>query len=127
PLGDSGLIAWMQLPLNVSPVSASVIGLQRRGILPVLLLACASHSFSHLLTCLILCLHLFFFHSFFSTRSSLLALGKIEVIVIFSAMQLERCGAGSPDNWKVESSLPTVVVAQTRSCLSLVASASGVL
>src|SRR5207248_260042 len=40
PLGDSGLSARMQLPLNVSPVSASVIGLQRRGILHVLCLTC---------------------------------------------------------------------------------------
>ena len=42
PLGDSGLLARMQLPLNVSPVSASVIGLQRRGIHLVLFLACLS-------------------------------------------------------------------------------------
>jgi hypothetical protein len=42
PLGYSGLIARMQLPLNVSPVSASFIGLQRLGIHLVLCLACAS-------------------------------------------------------------------------------------
>jgi hypothetical protein len=36
PFGLSGLIARMQLPLNVSPVSASFIGLPRRGILRVL-------------------------------------------------------------------------------------------
>ena len=42
PFGLSGLFARMQLPLNVSPVSASFIGLQRRGILLVLSLACAS-------------------------------------------------------------------------------------
>ena len=41
PFGISGLIARMQLPLNVSPVSASFIGLQRRGIPLVLYLACA--------------------------------------------------------------------------------------
>jgi hypothetical protein len=40
PFGFSGLIARMQLPLNVSPVSASFIGLQRRGIHLVLSLAC---------------------------------------------------------------------------------------
>src|SRR5436305_7532577 len=44
PLGYSGLFACMQLPLNVSPVSASFIGLQRRGILPVLSSACAPRS-----------------------------------------------------------------------------------
>jgi hypothetical protein len=42
PFGFSGLVARMQLPLNVSPVSASFIGLQRRGILLVLSIACAS-------------------------------------------------------------------------------------
>jgi hypothetical protein len=36
PFGSSGLSARMQLPLNVSPVSASFFGLQRRGILRVL-------------------------------------------------------------------------------------------
>src|SRR5258708_28918779 len=41
PFGISGLIARMQLPLNVSPVSASFIGLQRLGIHLVLSLACA--------------------------------------------------------------------------------------
>ena len=40
PFGFSGLIARMQLPLNVSPVSASFIGLQRLGIHLVLSLAC---------------------------------------------------------------------------------------
>ena len=41
PFGYSGLLARMQLPLNVSPVSASFIGLQRLGIHLVLSLACA--------------------------------------------------------------------------------------
>ncbi len=40
PFGFSGLLARMQLPLNVSPVSASFIGLQRLGIHLVLSLAC---------------------------------------------------------------------------------------
>ncbi len=40
PFGVSGLSARMQLPLNVSPVSASFIGLQRLGIHLVLCLAC---------------------------------------------------------------------------------------
>ena len=42
PFGISGLLARMQLPLNVSPVSASFIGLQRLGIHRVLSLACLS-------------------------------------------------------------------------------------
>ncbi len=41
PFGISGLFARMQLPLNVSPVSASFFGLQRLGIHRVLSLACA--------------------------------------------------------------------------------------
>ena len=41
PFGISGLIARMQLPLNVSPVSASFIGLQRLGIHLVLCVACS--------------------------------------------------------------------------------------
>ena len=41
PFGISGLVARMQLPLNVSPVSASFLGLQRLGIHPILLVACA--------------------------------------------------------------------------------------
>ena len=40
PFGFSGLVARMQLPLNVSPVSASFIGLQRLGIHRVLSRAC---------------------------------------------------------------------------------------
>jgi hypothetical protein len=40
PFGLSGLFARMQLPLNVSPVSASFFGLQRLGIHRVLSLAC---------------------------------------------------------------------------------------
>jgi hypothetical protein len=42
PFGLSGLLACMQLPLNVSPVSASFFGLQRLGILRVLSGACSS-------------------------------------------------------------------------------------
>ena len=41
PFGFSGLVARMQLPLNVSPVSASFVGLQRLGIPRDLSLACA--------------------------------------------------------------------------------------
>ncbi len=41
PFGISGLFACMQLPLNVSPVSASFIGLERLGILLVLSVACS--------------------------------------------------------------------------------------
>ena len=44
PLGISGLMACMQLPRNVSPVSASFIGLQRQGIHPVLCRACSLDS-----------------------------------------------------------------------------------
>ena len=68
-MGYSGLFACMQLPLTVSPVSASFIGLQRRGILPVLSSACAAQLllFIHTLQVayLLLCLHfLLILHSF---------------------------------------------------------------
>jgi hypothetical protein len=82
PFGYSGLLARMQLPLNVSPVSASFIGLQRLGIHRVLCLACVSLPLScgdsscarsgsvsqHARPLAFLCF-------------SLLALGKIEVIM----------------------------------------------
>ena len=48
PLGDSGFSACMQLPLNVSPVSASFIGLSRRGIHLVLYRACEAPCSSRL-------------------------------------------------------------------------------
>src|SRR5438309_2395741 len=40
--GYSGLIACMQLPLNVSPVSASFFGIERQGIRLVRCVACFS-------------------------------------------------------------------------------------
>ena len=66
PFGFSGLTARMQLPLNVSPVSASFFGLQRLGIPRVLTLACA-----RCYACGCACL-------------ALVALGKIEVIMLFN-------------------------------------------
>ncbi len=89
PFGFSGLVARMQLPLNVSPVSASFFGLQRLGIHLVLSLACASlaprslppllvtrtparSSSRHTRTCVPLLL---------SSLSS--CLGNIEVIMLF--------------------------------------------
>src|SRR5262249_50750371 len=87
PFGFSGLSARMQLPLNVSPVSASFFGLQRLGILLVLSLACLSLAlaffvssspsptspFPHSTPLASLC---------FSLLSSA-CLGKIEVIMLF--------------------------------------------
>ena len=71
PFGLSRLIARMQLPLNVSPVSASFIGLTHPGIHLVLSLACDSCSLAQItlasrrhascFTCACLC---------FSTRRS---------------------------------------------------------
>jgi hypothetical protein len=83
----------MQLPLNVSPVSASFIGLMRQGILLVLSLACHS------------CLLLVCFRHRESMRGAhqdhllassvlvLIALGTIEIeFVICQMIQLEKCG-----------------------------------
>ena len=76
PFGFSRLIAWMQLPLNVSSVSTSFIGLTRLGIHLVLFLACGprvwptSRRFSRVVL---------------ASASLLFALGKIEVsIQLFS-------------------------------------------
>jgi hypothetical protein len=41
PFGILGFMAWMQLPPNVSPVSASFIGFMHPGILLVLCVACS--------------------------------------------------------------------------------------
>ncbi len=89
PFGFSGLVARMQLPLNVSPVSASFFGLQRLGIHLVLLLACA-----FLVRCFILTSsrypshsHAFILqvHTHSRSSASLLSscLGNIEVIMLF--------------------------------------------
>jgi hypothetical protein len=51
PFGFSRLLARMQLPLNVSPVSASFFGLQRQGIHLVLSSACLLLSASLLPGC----------------------------------------------------------------------------
>jgi hypothetical protein len=51
PLGYSGLIACMQLPLNVSPVSASFFGFSRQGIHLVLSVACSFLRVSHANIC----------------------------------------------------------------------------
>ena len=108
PFGYSGLLARMQLPLNVSPVSASFIGLQRLGIHLVLCLACGSHWYARLVRSMCLLVVFVSCGDCSSARSpvsllppqrssedpthdratplaflcfSLLALGKIEVIV----------------------------------------------
>jgi hypothetical protein len=80
PFGVSGLIARMQLPLNVSPVSASFIGLQRLGIHLVLSLACAPLLASLLAPCAPVLLTRL--HSRSSACSLLFSscLGKIEVM-----------------------------------------------
>ena len=75
PFGFSGLLACMQLPLNVSPVSASFFGLQRLGILLVLSGACAAAA------AVLLC-------SRFSASS---CLGKIEVIMLFNCEGTAVC------------------------------------
>ena len=81
PFGSSGLIARMQLPLNVSPVSASFIGLQRQGIHRVLCCACAACCVS------VRCSSLSSSTCILRARALplllVLALGKIEVIVIY--------------------------------------------
>ena len=106
PLGISGLMACMQLPRNVSPVSASFIGLQRQGIHPVLCRACpldavgcprgCTHSGVHrrgwrhnhgsILVC----------HPLLRFAARLL--GKIEVILF--NWEGASSGAPTPEEWK---------------------------
>src|SRR5689334_5073160 len=96
PFGISGFIACMQLPLNVSPVSASFIGRQRQGIHLVLCLACS-------FLCL-LCLHV---HTFIwviiattSTRDKAhLRFGTIEERFMFSCSSAD-VGLPTPQEWK---------------------------
>ena len=69
----------MQLPLNVSPVAASVIGIERQGIHLVLSLACLALVGATLALVILAC-------SSASTRlrQSRGTVGKIEVILFFS-------------------------------------------
>jgi hypothetical protein len=78
----------MQLPSNVSPVSASFIGLKRQGIHRVLCVACS------FLPILLFCL-------WFSVFLLAEVLSKIEGI---SCIQLCKCVLGMiPNNWRVET------------------------
>ena len=94
PFGFSGLLARMQLPLNVSPVSASFIGLQRRGIHLVLSRACLTacslttpHTLKRISRGFARKQHIQ--APLFSLSSCLLsALGKIEVILCYSVFQV---------------------------------------
>src|SRR5579871_2739305 len=90
----------MQLPLNVSPVSASFIGFQRPGIHPVLFIACMEYDGTQA------ALHLprrsFFLHTvYFAFLCFLSCLGKIEVIMLIQFLKVHV--VENPDNWKVEN------------------------
>ncbi len=99
PFGYSGFFAWMQLPLNVSPVSASFFGFKRQGIHLVLFFACAS-----LVRCFLLTssrsrshAHAFFFQArtfAFLCFSLSSCLGNIEVILLFGFLMYK---SGAPD------------------------------
>src|SRR5438105_2229144 len=81
PFGFSGLFACMQLPLNVSPVSASFIGLQRRGIHLVLCLACSLNLLYELyytIRVYSLALLVFTFDMFYVSSASLLLSAKLK-------------------------------------------------
>jgi hypothetical protein len=86
PLGDSRILACMQLPRNVSPVSASFIGPKRQGIHPSRCVAC---SFS-------LCVL-----SWFSTLLlNLLFLSKIEGISLCDCQSTKCQVTPTPGEWK---------------------------
>jgi hypothetical protein len=72
PFGLSGINACMQLPRNVSPVSASFFGPKRQGIHPVLCVACSFFLLFPLLM------------EWFSVSSLAEVLSKIEAISLCS-------------------------------------------
>jgi hypothetical protein len=91
----------MQLPLNVSPVSASFVGLQRLGIHRVLSLACLVISAlararlwrrPRTRPSKLLCLSL--------VLCVLFALGKIEVILSYSVFQVQGQVVLTTGKWK---------------------------
>ena len=106
----------MQLPLNVSPVSASFFGLTRPGIHLALSLACGlplapayagqKHTRHERVPVFLLALA-----CLLASVSLLIALGKIEVNIHFcssSVVQVHCCRGSSglrrtPNNWNVES------------------------
>ena len=99
PLGYFGLSARIQLPRNVSPVSASFFGLQRQGIHLVLCVACSqfgvcfdSYTYLRVLSSV-------------STRAKVYASAKLKIYPI----QLVRCRVWyNPNPWRVETSLVLV-------------------
>jgi hypothetical protein len=106
PFGLSRLIARMQLPLNVSPVSASFFGLMRPGIHLVLSLACDSCSLAQIT--LASRRHARVSHVL-ASASQLAALGKIEKILVrvclfrFFSCSTYTLSRKDPNNWNVES------------------------
>ena len=122
----------MQLPLNVSPVSASFFGLQRLGIHLVLSLACALlvllhffHSafhtphltYPHVTSCNTLPLPLFQRHTLaFLCFSLSSCLGNIEVIVIYfcnAVVNVHSQEPLTPEKWKPASCWQTHPVSST--------------
>ncbi len=96
----------MQLPLNVSPVSASFFGLLRRGIHLVLCVACS------FLTYLVFCICLVFLDDSLLQLVLQYSLSKIEGIVV----RLFRCmvWGATPNLWRVETSLVAGLVLRVK-------------
>jgi hypothetical protein len=106
PFGISGLMACMQLPLNVSPVSASFIGLQRQGIHLVLCLACSLDFFISVRGVLWQSLlQRWRWTDLLRFLCFSLALGKIEVILLSCSC---TCAGMTPttEEWKGAASWP---------------------
>jgi hypothetical protein len=105
PFGILGFIAWMQLPPNVSPVSASFIGFMHPGILLVLCVACSLL----LMSCLPVWLSLLgpsFFLCLCCHSADVLtsALSKIEETHLFDCSRAIGVGPPTPQEWKPASS-----------------------
>ena len=122
PFGSSRLIACMQLPVNVSPVSASFFGLTRPGILPGPVLACVSSDGDNLLPSRSSTLtwvrdtrsplFLFFLPSIvllllLSAKLKLTLSSVVQVHVVEQLRPLNNCEVESPQNTR--AALPTAL------------------
>ena len=105
PFGFSGINACMQLPRNVSPVSASFFGPKRQGIHPVLCVACSFFLLFPLLM------------EWFSVSSLAEVFSKIEAISLCSCSGTSG-GKYIPNPWRV-GTLQLIVPVVLSFCLFL--------
>jgi hypothetical protein len=111
PFGFLGFMAWMQLPPNVSPVSASFFGFMHPGILLVLCVACSLLDTHEWPVCLSLVGTLLFSVSAVHSADVLTsALSKIEETHLFDCSRATGVGSPTPQEWKPVSFLTSSAV-----------------